>query len=286
MESLVSFLISERFVMTVILANTLAMTASGFHEDGTAAKRFFDGADYLCVLFFVLEASLKIWRQGWSGYRSSGWNRFDFLVTVLCLPVLLEPFTPEARYLAWLPVFRAGRLFRLLRLLRFIPDSTGLAQGIGRALKASVGVFLALALVNLIFALAASFLFGDIAPEHFGDPGRALYTMFQIFTLEGWNQYPESIEARLAEREVVDDGWIYGSRIFFSIAVLVGGVLGFSLANAVFIDEMTLDNNRALEAKIDSLSLEIAELRSLLSRHPEPTARSESRPLASEHREP
>lgn len=263
LAKLFDLLVTERWVMGIILLNTFVMTAAGFFDEGTPERWWADAVDYACVIFFVFEASWKIYRLGWHGYRAQGWNRFDFLVTVLCLPVLVEPFTSGTHYLSWLPVFRAGRLFRLFRLLRFIPDATGLAQGIVRALKASVGVFLALALVNLIFALSAHFIFGDIAPERFGDPARALYSIFQIFTLEGWNEFPEMIEATIAT-DNLHPVWLHITRAFFMFAVLVGGILGFSMANAVFIDEMTLDNNRVLEDKVDALASEIQALRALL----------------------
>ena len=48
--------------------------------------------------------------------------------------------------------------------------------------------------------------------------------------------------------------------------VLIGGIFGMSLANAVFVDEMTMDNNQTLEAKIDKLQEEIAELKQLLEK--------------------
>jgi len=54
------------------------------------------------------------------------------------------------------------------------------------------------------------------------------------------------------------------ARIYFISAVLIGGLLGLSLVNAVFIDEMTADNNKLLEKKIDDLSNEIKSLRSLI----------------------
>ncbi|MEM9598866.1 MAG: ion transporter [Acidobacteriota bacterium] len=254
---LVDLLISERVVMAVILLNTAVMTAAGFFPDGHPERAWLDAVDYACVLFFVVEVILKVRRQGWRVYRASGWNRFDFLITVLCLPVLVEPWVHSAHALIWLPVFRAGRLFRLLRLLRFIPDAAGIALGVARALRASVGVFLALGLLNLIFALTATFLFGEVAPERFGDPARSAYSMFQIFTVEGWDEFPAEVEARVGE----GTPWVLAIRAFFVVAVLVGGLMGFSLANAVFIDEMTLDNNRDLEAKVDALTAEIAELR-------------------------
>ncbi|MEM8994089.1 MAG: ion transporter [Acidobacteriota bacterium] len=245
-------------MVAVILINTAAMTAAGFFDDGSPTRLGLDAIDYVCVLFFVIEAILKIRRWGWHEYRVSMWNRFDLIITLLCLPVLVEPFAHEAHYPTWLPVFRAGRLFRLFRLLRFIPDADGLARGIGRSLKASVGVFLALALINLIFALAANMIFGDVVPEHFGDPLRSLYSIFQIFTLEGWNEYPSVVAERAGA------GWALGARIFFIAAVLIGGVLGISLANAVFIDEMTLDNTRVLEEKVETLGEEVRQLRLLL----------------------
>lgn len=251
--------------MSVILLNTLVMTLGGFYPAGSREYFIVHAIDYLCVLYYIGEAAWKIHRLSWKGYRSFGWNRFDFLVTLLCLPVLLEPFTSGVHYLTWLPVFRAGRLFRLLRLLRFIPDSLGLAQGIVRALKASVGVFLALALVNLIFALSAHFIFGTIAPERFGDPAKAVYSIFQIFTLEGWNDFPELIEQKVVDGGL-NSGWIHITRLFFGAAVLVGGILGFSMANAVFIDEMTLDNNRVLEQKVDVLTQEVRDLHRILEK--------------------
>ena len=54
------------------------------------------------------------------------------------------------------------------------------------------------------------------------------------------------------------------SRFYFIIVVLLGGIFGMSLANAVFVDEMTSDNNSDVEDKIDNLEKQIAELKSLL----------------------
>lgn len=251
-------LISERLVMAVILLNTIVLTASGFYADGAPEKRFLDAVDFACVVFFVIEALLKIQAYTWKGYFASGWNRFDFFVTLFCLPVLLTPILGEA-HLTWAPIVRTGRLFRLFRLLRFIPDVDGLGAGIRRALRASVGVFLALFLVNLIIALMAHFIYAEDAPEMFGDPARAFYSIFRIFIVEGWNDFPDALEVR---HENIS--WVIGTRIFFGITVLICGMLGFSLANAVFIDEMMMDNNNALEKKIDEMQSKMDALESKL----------------------
>ena len=48
-------------------------------------------------------------------------------------------------------------------------------------------------------------------------------------------------------------------RGYFVLAVLVGGILGLSLTNAVFVDEMTADNNDRLEQMVSDLREELAD---------------------------
>ena len=50
------------------------------------------------------------------------------------------------------------------------------------------------------------------------------------------------------------------------MCVMVGGILGLSLANAVFVDEMTIDNTRELEEKVDVLLEEMKAMRAQLTK--------------------
>jgi voltage-gated sodium channel len=54
------------------------------------------------------------------------------------------------------------------------------------------------------------------------------------------------------------------TRFYFILVVLSGGIFGMSLANAVFVDEMTSDNNEDLENKIDNLELQLKEIKEML----------------------
>jgi voltage-gated sodium channel len=54
---------------------------------------------------------------------------------------------------------------------------------------------------------------------------------------------------------------VAGTRAFFVAAVLIGGILGLSLANAVFVDEMMMDNTEILEHKVNALAEEVHRLR-------------------------
>jgi voltage-gated sodium channel len=174
---------------------------------------------------------------------------------VISLPALLTPLI-DLQGFAVILILRIGRLFRLFRFMRFIPNRTHLAAGILRALKASLGVFAALAMINVMFSVGASLLFNDLAPEYFGNPMLSLYSIFKIFTVEGWYEIPDLIASRADHQ-----GWVVFTRVYFVLSVLIGGILGLSLVNAVFVDEMTMDNNRDLEEKVGQLTEEIRTLR-------------------------
>jgi voltage-gated sodium channel len=185
---------------------------------------------------------------------------------MVSVPAVLGPFL-DVKQFAFVLILRLGRLFRLFRVLRFIPNLDRMVSGARRALRASVGVFLALLLVNLILAVMATLLFRNIDPKHFGNPATAAYSVFQVFTVDGWNIMAEGIFASAeGQGEAVSLAFVVTVRLFFLAAVVVGGILGLSLANAVFVDQMMEDNNDALEAKVDQLMVEVRSLRGEVTR--------------------
>lgn len=250
-------LTDERVVVSAILLNTLALFFLSWSEVAGDHVGFWAALDHACVIFFVVEAAAKIARFGWRGYHADGWNRFDFYIVVASLPSLLTPLVGVGVFdVSGLLILRLGRLFRAFRLLRFVPNRAHLGAGILRALRASLAVLLAVLLANFILAMGAAMLFGSIAPEYFGNPLLACYSMFQVFTVEGWHDIPNLLAARADS-----DAIAALSRLYFVLAVFVGGILGLSLVNAVFVDQMMVDNNDELEQRIDRLTDEIRALR-------------------------
>jgi voltage-gated sodium channel len=260
-------LVSDKAVIAVVLLDAVALSVMAFtdpHFVGLAVVPEHKEAiayeaavwlDFACVVYFFVEMILKIRAEGWRAYWSRGWNRFDFCIVVASAPVLLTPVF-DVSDLSLILGLRLGRLFRLFRLMRFIPNREHLWAGAKRAMKASVGIFLGLVIINLIFSLGATQLFARIAPEHFGNPALSSYSLFRVFTVEGWYEIPDVIAER-APHAVL--GVL--ARVYFMGAVLVGGIFGVALANAVFVDEMTMDNNDAVERKIDLLMAEVEALR-------------------------
>lgn len=216
--------------------------------------------DQLFIGLFVMEAAIKISVLGKEGYFRNKWNRFDFAIVLLSLPTLLTHVItiPDTSLILILRLFRVTRL---VRFIRFIPNLTQVLQGLGRALRASVFVLAALFFLNFLLAIVTCHFFAEIAPDKFGDPIISAYHIFQLFTIEGWNEIPDEVIPLLDKRWLV---WL--TRVYFGTIVLIGGIFGMSLANAVFVDEMTIDNNVELEKKIDQLQQQIEELHNLMKK--------------------
>ncbi len=245
-------------MMIAILLN--AVIISLLYFPNLMHNVWLESIDHFFIIFFLIEAIIKIRELGAKIYFSSTWNRFDFFLVVISVPSLLMNFIPipDASILL---VLRLFRLIRLVRFITFIPNMVKILEGLGRAIKSSVFVLLALFFLNFILAIFSCHFYGAVDEELFGNPLRSFYSIFQMFTVEGWNEIPSRLSLQLDRPALA---WIM--RFYFGAIVLVGGIFGMSLANAVFVDEMTLDNNRLLESKIDSLQAEIQELKELLQK--------------------
>ena len=141
-------LVGETTILFIIVINAIAMILDGFPNIKQHTS-FFYWVDYGCAWYFVFELFLKVKLLSWRGYWQENWNRFDFIVVVLSLPFLLDPILQLHAFAALL-LLRLTRLIRFMKMLRFIPEADKLLAGLVRSLKASVGVFLALFLLNLI----------------------------------------------------------------------------------------------------------------------------------------
>lgn len=262
---LLRLLVGEPTVLVLIAINVLAVFMRAFP---TRYQIFFDWVDYVCVCYFVFEAIVKIRVFGFNGYWARAWNRFDFFIVLAGMPLLLTTPSMDSSLGAFAiaPLLRAGRFLRFVRLMRFVPDASRLWRGTCRAIRASIGVFIVLFVLNLILAMGGNILFSKDSPKYFGDPLTSSYTLFKVFTVEGWHEIPDEIAQDLeAKRPEAERGEpnpaVALLRGYFIVSVLVGGILGLSLANAIFVDEMTMDNNDELEKQVAGLKQQIEDLR-------------------------
>ena len=245
----------SRIVAIVIGINAIVITLGAFRQIEILIGFWLSWIDILCEVFFLIEITVRIRKFGFKTFFGNNWNKFDFIVVVASSPVLLTPFYPMAKFNVLL-MLRLARLIRIFKLLYFIPHRERLITGIGRALNASVGVFLGLLFILSIIAVGGTYLFGNVSEEMFGDPIRSAYTIFTIFTMDGW---PDVADALIKTNDPVQWGLLVKAYMIF--AVIVGGIFGLSILNAVFVDQLISDQTEGLESRLSRMELLLQELR-------------------------
>ena len=114
--------------------------------------------------------------------------------------------------------------------------------------------------VNFIFALLSHNLFSNIAPEYFGDPLTSFYSLFKIFTIEGWYEIPDIVTENITSSVEM---WFV--RLYFVIVLFTGGIFGLSIINSVFVegvlnndmDDKDADKFDKIISRLDSIEKKI-----------------------------
>ena len=240
---------AERLVMAVILVNSLVilLDASGIKWPWLIP------IDVACSLFFIVEMAVKMRHDGVLGYWRRGWNILDGTLVLLSLPSIVASFVPITD-LSFVLILRLMRAFRFFRVIHFFPGAEQLGRNFRKALRESMSLFAGYLLIILVAAILSTSLFGHVAPQYFGTPWESIYSVFRLFTIEGWYDIPDSVATAYGTWGVL------GVRLYFVLLLILGGVIGLSLINSVFVDAMVSDNNdevleriKDLEAKIDEL---------------------------------
>ncbi len=251
-QALKKFFLNERNIMIIIMINSITVFIEGFDDLPLSLVKLFGILDYVFTLIFCLELIIELKHFGWKEYVKHGWNRLDIFLVVLSLPSLFIAFSSDENLnFGFFLVLRLSRLFKFFRFIRFIPGIEHLISGVKRAMKSSVLVLLSFFILILILSMLTCFLFKQVSPEYFGNPLLSFYSIFKIFTVEGWYEIPDSIAAKSSTIVA------FLSRFFFSAILIVGGILGLSLVNSIFVDSMVSDSNVGLENKIDEMNKKI-----------------------------
>ena len=248
--------LNERFILTVILINSCVIYAQ---VADNCSNIFVNTLDVFCLVIFTIEMIVKHAEYGVGGYWSDGWNRLDGALVILSFPSLIELFVPiSATNLSFLLILRLLRILRFFRVLHFFPNFGKVVNGFKNAMRDSYGILLSFVVIIVIFGLINCSLFRDADPEHFRTPLRSIYAVFQICTVEGWYEIPNTV-AEYYGGTTVTATFI---RIYFSLLLIFGGILGMSFINSVFVDAMVADNNDDVLKKLDEIQKTLDELKS------------------------
>jgi voltage-gated sodium channel len=200
----------ERAITTLIVANAITL---GLETSPAVVARvggLLHVIDRTVLAVFVVELLSRffVYRRR---FFQDPWRMFDCLIVGIAL----------------MPTSGAFSVLRVLRLVSLVPSMRGVVSALLTALPGMASIIGLMALVLYVSAVLATKLFGEIAPEFFGDLGASLFTLFQVMTVEGW---PDIARAVMAQSPYA---WI-----FFVTYLLIATFMVLNLFIAVVVNAM------------------------------------------------
>ncbi len=251
MKKFKDLFLNEFFILGLIIINALII----FIDEFDISFRTLDYFEAIITILFVIEILVKTNDMGIRKYFSSNWNKMDFLLIMISVPSLAILFYGDiGMETNVFLTLRVLRVFKSFRLIKFMPEVDSFIKSIKKALQASYIILFGFFILIFITALISCSLYKDIAPEYFRNPVVSIYSIFQLFSVEGWYEIPNLIAERGNETTA------FFAKFYFSGLLMVGGILGLSLVNSIFVDAMVSDNTDELEEDVKQLTEKIDSL--------------------------
>ena len=256
---------SRRFNLTitaVILINAVTLGLETWPAAMAAAGPLLLALDAAALWIFTFEIGLKLWVMRKNFFRDA-WNIFDFVIVAIA-------WVPAAGPLA---VLRALRIMRVLRLISVVPQMRTVIGALFKALPGLGSIVAVLTLVFYVAAVMATKLFGSEFPEWFGSIGASMYSLFQIMTLESW-----SMGIVRPVMQVYPQAWLFFVPFIIAtsftvlnlfIALIVNSMQSMhSETSEKVLAEASVahDEREALSMKIETLTEEMRQMRNALQR--------------------
>lgn len=203
----------ELFVISVIVISSLMIGIKTYHLNPLVLDSLVV-LDYGVTIFFVIEILIRMAAERrFVDFFKKGWNIFDFVIVVVSLIPL-----DDSEYAL---IARVLRLFRVMRLISFIPELRVLVSALISALPRMGYVALLMFIIFYLYAVIGNLLFSHINPVLWGDLGISLLTLFRVATFEDWTDVMYETMA------VYGFSWIYYiTFIFFSAFVFLNMMIG------------------------------------------------------------
>lgn len=248
----------QNFITFIIILNSILIGLETYPEVVKDYESTIDAFDMVILVCFTIEIVLKIFiyrRQ----FFTNGWDVFDFFVIGISILPAAGSFS----------IFRALRIIRTLRLLKSLPKLRLIIESLLHSLPSIGWIVVLLAIVYYIYAVVGYNLFSSGYPEYFGSLESALFTLFQIMTLESWSS---------AIARPIMDGVPYAA-VYFVTFILIATYTTLNVFIAIVVNTMNqlamqgmkeeeeqlklfvAQQNKLLHKKLDELQKEVVELR-------------------------
>ncbi|CAD5110640.1 DgyrCDS24 [Dimorphilus gyrociliatus] len=227
--------------------------------------------DYCALFVFILEIGLK-WIDDFWEFWVSGWNIFDFLVTLLSVlpdvigmmrvlgnnPQVTGDFGSVGQY------FRVFRIVRALKMVIHFKQMRLIALAITKAFRALLFITVLLFIFAYIFAIVGVMFFDKFSHsdthdleyrEAFSSMLNALLTLWQIFTLDQWLKIYNDIQKVTVEKTT---NWLWSAYIIFWI--LIGSFVFQNIFAGIMVNNFQIIRTELYQEAKKRIELEKAEL--------------------------
>jgi voltage-gated sodium channel len=243
----------QSLVITLILITGILSGVETYLGERAASQPVLALIQDVILGCFVVEIVLRILAHGGRPWRyfASAWNVFDFLIVTLCVLPLGAQFSA---------VLRMARLLRTLRLVTTLPRLQLLVGTLLKSIPSLGYIGILLGLHFYVYAVLGTFLFRENDPWRFGSLHESFLTLFQVLTLEGWNEvlgtqylgsdvmYDDSLKAltdgvrHSAAQPLVAAG-------YFVSFIMLGTMIMLNLFTGVIITSMEEVSSETAEVK-------------------------------------
>ncbi len=233
-----------RFIILLIVLSGIFAGAETYPQcsEGTFWGSVLQWAQNLILLVFLVEIVMKVIACGnrpWSFFLEP-WNVFDCIILSVCLlPLNLHSAA----------VVRMARILRALRMITVLPRLRLLVSALLKSIPSLGYIGVLLGLHFYIYSVIGTVTFGTNDPIRFGSLHQTASTLFQVLTLEGWNDVRDT--QVLGSDVAYDDAWKtlaegrrishaqpVASTIYFISFILLGTMIMLNLFTGVIISSM------------------------------------------------
>jgi len=217
-QIMIAFFIFVNFITTAIYMQLRP-------EKGTKAERNFATFEYVYTYSYLVELLINWYGSFFCEFFHSGWNIFDILVVGVSI-VTIKITNNQT-----ITVLRIFKAFRVVRLFKRVDGMKNIMMRITSSLPSLSYAFLAMVLINGIWAIMGVDFFSEIVNNdeqgyYFGSFSKSFLSLAQITTFDSWSS---GIARDIVFNKGAVAAFYFGTYIFFSSIIMMNVLIALFL---------------------------------------------------------
>lgn len=270
-------------IFLTVITGILVMCLETYPSLNEKYSRYFFMIDNICIFIYLIEFVYKLNNEKLAYFRDI-WNLIDFFtLLVSCIDsfivlglsfsissvetaLVIEPSLNQSlvlngkksndeinnlsnvfKILKVLRIFRALKALRLLRTIKLLFSLKIILKTCSKSFRSLSAILVLIALTLFNFSVVGCGLFSDLDNNKFGSFFKAMFTLFQVLTLDDWYSiYKDNTSNKNIERNILI--------VFLIIYLIIEYFIMLNLFIAVLVDNfnLSLENSKANNGEKDS----------------------------------